>query len=69
MIANMFFRSYFPAILQSPINSGVIAMLGGLIIVPVVSLFTPKQPRDEVDEMFSCYNREVIVQSKDSLGE
>jgi Na+/proline symporter len=69
MVANMFFRPYFPEILQSPINCGVIAMLGGLIIVPVVSLFTPKQPTDQVDKMFSCYNREVVVQSKDSLGE
>ena len=69
MIANMLFRPYFPAILQSPINCGVIAMLAGLVIVPVVSLFTPKQDATEVDEMFSCYNREVVVQSKDSLGE
>jgi hypothetical protein len=69
MIANMLFRPYFPAILQSPINCGVIAMLAGLVIVPVVSLFTPKQDATEVDEMFCCYNREVVVQSKDSLGE
>lgn len=68
MIANMLFRSSFPAILQSPINSGVIAMLGGLVIVPIVSLFTPKQDKQVVDEMFECYQKEVTVMSKESLG-
>lgn len=34
MIANIFFRDSFPAIMQSPINCGAIAMLAGLIIVP-----------------------------------
>ena len=69
MIANMLFRGSFPTILQSPINSGVIAMLGGLVIVPVVSLFTPKQKSEDVEEIFSCYQKEVKVTSKESLGE
>ncbi len=69
MVANMLFRSSFPTILQSPINSGVIAMLGGLVIVPVVSLFTPKPKKQDVDEMFACYQKEVTVKSKESLGE
>ena len=68
MVANMLFRGSFPAILQSPINSGVIAMLGGLVIVPIVSLFTPKQDKKVVDEMFECYQKEVTVTSKESLG-
>jgi len=68
MIANMLFRSSFPVILQSPINCGVIAMLAGLIIVPVVSLVTPKISKDKVEEMFSCYNRQVVVDAKESLG-
>ena len=69
MIANMLFRGSFPQVLQSPINSGVIAMLGGLVIVPVVSLFTPKPKSEEVEEIFSCYQKEVKVTSKESLGE
>ncbi len=68
MVGNMLFRPAFPAILQSPINSGVIAMLGGLVIVPIVSLFTPKQKAEDVDAMFECYHKEVIVESKESLG-
>ena len=39
----------------NPINCGAIAMLGGFIVVPAVSLFTPKPNREYVDEMFNCY--------------
>ncbi len=69
MVLNMLANSLFPSVLKSPINCGVIAMIGGLILVPVVSLLTPKQNKEKTDEMFSCYNREVVVQSKESLGQ
>ena len=39
----------------NPINCGAIAMLGGFVVVPAVSLFTPKPDREYVDEMFNCY--------------
>ncbi len=68
MILNMLIRPMFPQIIQSPINCGVIAMLGGLVIVPVVSLFTQKQNPENVSEMFSCYSNEVVVSAKESLG-
>ncbi len=68
MILNMVARAHFPLILQSPINCGVIAMLGGLILVPIVSLVTPKQDKEKTEEMFSCYDKEVVVASKESLG-
>ncbi len=68
MVLNMLARSSFPAIIQSPINCGVIAMLGGLVIVPVVSFITPKLKKDETEEMFTCYNRQVTTTAKDSLG-
>ena len=55
MILNMFIRSSFPAVLQSPINCGAVAMIGGLVIVPVVSLFTKKEDAARVDEIFACY--------------
>ena len=69
MVLNMVARSSFPVILQSPINCGVISMLAGLVIVPVVSLLTPKPDKEKTEDMFSCYNREVTVKSKESLGE
>ncbi len=67
MVLNMLARSIFPAAIQSPINCGVVAMVGGLVIVPVVSLLT-KKPAD-VDEKFACYTKKVLVEAKDSLGE
>ena len=69
MVLNMVARSSFPAMLQSPINCGALAMVAGLIIVPVVSWITPKLKKEDTDEMFSCYNTEVVVSAKESLGE
>ena len=68
MVLNMVARHSFPVILQSPINCGVIAMVGGLVLVPVVSLLTPKMKNDDVEKMFECYNQEVVVSKKKSLG-
>lgn len=69
MILNLFFRSSFPTILQSPINCGAFAMLAGLIIVPVVSLFTKKPDAQSVEKMFECYDAKVTVSAKDALGD
>lgn len=55
--------------LSSPINAGVLAMITGLIVVPVVSLFTKKPDQKSVDEIFSCYEQTVTVHSSTSLPE
>ncbi len=68
MILNMVCKSAFPVWLQSPINCGAFAMLAGLIIVPVVSLLTKAPEKTNVDDMFKCYEQEVTVLSKESLG-
>lgn len=57
MIANMLFRAQFPELLRSPINAGAFAMIAGLIIVPVVSLFTKKPDDALVEDAFSAYER------------
>ncbi len=67
MTLNLFFRSAFPVILQSPINCGAFAMLAGLIIVPVVSLITPKPKKEMVDGAFACYDKTVPAKQKNSL--
>lgn len=54
-------------IFKSSINSGVIAMVGGLIIVPIVSLFTKKQSQKEMEELFDCYNEKTEVPVKEHL--
>ena len=51
-------------IFKSSINSGVVSMVGGLILVPIVSLITPKQDAKVVDEMFACYDQKVMTEVK-----
>lgn len=68
MLANIFWRESFPVIIQSPINCGAIAMLAGLVIVPIVSLFTPKPDKTLVDNAFACYDKETTVSQKTALG-
>ena len=63
-VSNMFFK-----FIASPINAGAIAMVASLIIVPLVSLVTPKMKQESVDEMFSCYDQKVTVTEKTSLNE
>ena len=69
MTLNLFARGSFPTLLQSPINCGAFAMLAGLVIVPVVSLFTKKPDKQLVDDAFSCYDKQVVTSAKDTLGE
>ncbi len=69
MLANIFARASFPTLLQSPINCGAFCMLAGLVIVPVVSLITKTPASERVEEVFSCYNRQVTVSVKDSIGD
>ena len=69
MVANMLMRSSFPAMLQSPINCGALAMIGGLILVPLVSLITKKPNNTLIDGMFTCYESQVVVSAKKSLNE
>ncbi len=68
MLANIFFRPKFPALLQSPINAGAFCMLAGLVIVPVVSFFTRPPKQEVVEQIFSCYERKVTVAVTDSIG-
>ncbi|MGI6068894.1 MAG: sodium:solute symporter family transporter [Blautia sp.] len=63
-VANMIFK-----FIQSPINAGAVAMVAGLVIVPVVSLVTPKLDRAHVEEIFECYDETVTVKRKIALPE
>ena len=68
MLANIFVADAFPALLRSPINAGAFCMLSGLVLVPVVSLFTKKPDRALVEGAFSCYDRPVTVRQREALG-
>jgi SSS family solute:Na+ symporter len=63
-VSNMIYKY-----IASPINAGAIAMVAGLIIVPVVSLITPGMKSDKVGEIFSCYDEPVTVHAKKSIQE
>lgn len=68
MLANIVVKDWFPVWLQSPINAGAFCMLAGLVLVPVVSLLTPRPDRELVSYVFSCYDRKAEVTAKDSIG-
>jgi len=53
--------SFFPALLQSPINAGAFTMLFGLILVPVISLLTPRLDKALVSKCFSCYDEDAAT--------
>jgi SSS family solute:Na+ symporter len=55
--------------ISSPINAGAIAMVAGLVIVPLVSLLTPKMKKEKVDSVFVCYEETVTVRKKKSIQE
>ena len=53
--------------IQSPINAGAFTMLVSLILVPVISLLTPKMKKEETDKLFECFEEKVEVPVKDAL--
>ncbi len=63
-VANMFLK-----FIASPINAGAIAMIAGLIVVPVVSLVTPKMKNEKIDEIFECLDETVVVHRRRSIEE
>lgn len=63
-VSNMIF-GYF----ATPIDAGAFAMVASLVIVPLVSLITPKMPKAEVDSIFDCFLEPVTVSKKQALEE
>ncbi len=55
-------------VFRNSLFSGVFAMVGGLILVPVISILTQKTCPNNVEQMFSCYNDTKTVEITDSLG-
>ena len=63
-VTNMFFHY-----IASPINAGAIARVVGFIVVPAVSLISPKIERETVENIFRCYDVEVEATTKKVLPE
>lgn len=60
--------TFLSFVFTNSLYSGVFAMVGGLIIVPIVSLLTQKTLPEGTDKMFSCYDSTTTVEITDSLG-
>ena len=43
-------------------------MFAGLILVPIVSIFTKRLSKPFTDSVFSCYNNKITVPVTDSIG-
>ncbi len=69
MTANIFWQNAFPAMLRSPINAGVFCMAAGLLIVPAVSLLSKPPKKEHIEQVFSCYDKKVVVSVTDAIGE
>ena len=63
-VSNMFLK-----FIASPINAGAVAMVAGMIVVPVVSWLTPKMKKVVVEDAFSCLEEKVLVSKKKSIEE
>ena len=63
-VSNMFINY-----IASPINAGALAMIAGLVVVPVVSVITKKPDEAMVDEIFTCLDEKVMVEQKMALPE
>lgn len=61
-VLNMFFGFF-----SNSIVAGAFTMVVSLILVPVVSLITPKLSKSSVLSIFECYTETVVVSKKKSL--
>ena len=68
-LANMIAGKFGSPIIASPINAGAATMIAGLIVVPIISLITPKPDQAKVDEMFTIYEHRVSVKETENLGD
>ena len=63
-VASLFIESL------SPIVAGALAMIAGLIVVPIVSLVTKNSQKDKnrVENIFECYNVNITVKKSKQLS-
>ena len=55
-------------VFRNSLYSGVFAMVGGLVIVPIVTALTRGAIPDNTEEIFSCYKSQRTVGITDNLG-
>ena len=65
--AGMLSGTFLGFTVASPVNLGAFTMVGSLIIVPIVSLITPKMKKSELEDIFSCYKKKVTVAQSEAI--
>ena len=61
--------AFLTFIFRNSLYSGAFCMLAGLAIVPLVSLLTQATKPENVDNMFACYDKQVMVPAREILTE
>ena len=54
---------------RSPINAGMLAMLAGIVITPVITLIAPAKDKERQNQIFACYDKKVTVSYKQAIEE
>lgn len=60
-------KTFICQFFSSPINAGVLSMLAGLILVPLVSFVFPARDRERIDSIFECYEQNATVNALTAL--
>ncbi len=60
-------NAFIGFVFKNSLYSGVFSMLASLILVPLVSVISQKSKPQNVESMFSCYDKTVMVPAKDVL--
>ena len=68
-MAGITFSSALLEYFRSPINAGMLAMILGIVITPLITLIAPAKDKDRVDKIFDCYNKKHSVSSKHFIDE
>ena len=66
--AKMLSGTFLGFTVASPVNLGALTMIISLIVVPLVSLITPKMKKSDVDRIFSCYDKQVTVNQSEAIS-
>jgi len=53
----------------SPLVAGALAIVGSLVVLPLVSLITKKLPAEHIKHAFSCYDKKVQVEQKVAIAD
>ena len=47
----------------------MLAMVLGLVLTPIITLIAPAKDKERQESIFSCYNKKILVSSKQSIIE